>query len=173
MKVALGFGHWNTEYNAMLCLSDHQTMAFNDQSTIPKTTFIEVGEYFSPFRTSSISNEASFTYSPKWSYVSFTTPGHIQNQIQLNHCLSVPIVNLCSSNTTGPYTSQLSALYPRNFYKYIYTYFNKGCLWIWSLKRRIQCNALLEWPPNNGFQRPKHNSQNNLYWNRCIYVYVA
>ena len=117
IKVALGFGHWNTEYNAMLCLSDHQTMAFNDQSTIPKTTFIEVGEYFSPFRTSSISNEASFTYSPKWSYVSFTTPGHIQNQIQLNHCLSVPIVNLCSSNTTGPYTSQLSALYPRNFKK--------------------------------------------------------
>ena len=36
---------------------------------------------------------------------------------------------------------------------------------IWSLKRRIQCNALLEWPPNNSFQRPKHNSQSNLYWN--------
>ena len=32
----------------------------------------------------------------------------------------------------------------------------------------MQCNALLEWPPNNGFQRPKHDSQNNLYWNRCI-----
>ena len=25
----------------MLCLSDHQTMAFEDQNTIPKTTFIE------------------------------------------------------------------------------------------------------------------------------------
>ena len=45
MKVALGFGHWNTEDNAMLCLSDHQTMAFKDQSTIPKATFIEIGLY--------------------------------------------------------------------------------------------------------------------------------
>ena len=45
IKVALGFGHWNTEYNAMLCLSDHQTIAFEDQSTIPKATFIETGIY--------------------------------------------------------------------------------------------------------------------------------
>ena len=29
----------------MLCLSDHQTMAFKDQSKIPKATFIEIGEY--------------------------------------------------------------------------------------------------------------------------------
>ena len=29
----------------MLCLSDHQTMAFKDQSTIPKATFIEIGLY--------------------------------------------------------------------------------------------------------------------------------
>ena len=29
----------------MLCLSDHQTMAFKDQSTIPKATFIEIGVY--------------------------------------------------------------------------------------------------------------------------------
>ena len=29
----------------MLCLSDHQTMAFQDQSTIPKVTFIEIGVY--------------------------------------------------------------------------------------------------------------------------------
>ena len=29
----------------MLCLSDHQTMAFTDQSTIPKATFIEIGVY--------------------------------------------------------------------------------------------------------------------------------
>ena len=43
IKVDLGFGHWNTEYNAMLCLSDHQTMAFKDKSTIPKATFIEIG----------------------------------------------------------------------------------------------------------------------------------
>ena len=27
----------------MLCLSDHQTIAFEDQSTIPKATFIETG----------------------------------------------------------------------------------------------------------------------------------
>ena len=45
IRVALGFGHWNAEYNAMLCLSDHQTMAFKDQSTIPKATFIEIGVY--------------------------------------------------------------------------------------------------------------------------------
>ena len=43
IKVAYGFGHWNAEYSAMLCLSDHQTMAFKDQSTILKTTFIEIG----------------------------------------------------------------------------------------------------------------------------------
>ena len=30
----------------MLCLSDHQTMAFKDQSTIPKATFIEISVYF-------------------------------------------------------------------------------------------------------------------------------
>ena len=30
----------------MLCLSDHQTMAFKDQSTIPKATFIEIGVCF-------------------------------------------------------------------------------------------------------------------------------
>ena len=34
----------------------------------------------------------------------------------------------------------------------IYTYFDKGCFGIWSLKRRKQCNALLEWPLNNGFK---------------------
>ena len=45
IKVALGFGHWNAEYNAMLCLSEHQTMAFKDKSTIPKVTFIEIGVY--------------------------------------------------------------------------------------------------------------------------------
>ena len=33
------------QYNAMLCLSDRQTMAFKDQSKIPKATFIEIGEY--------------------------------------------------------------------------------------------------------------------------------
>ena len=43
------FGIWSLksrlqiiQYNAMLCLSDHQTMAFKDQSTIPKATFIEM-----------------------------------------------------------------------------------------------------------------------------------
>ena len=46
IKVALGFGHWNAEYNAMLCLSDHQTMNFQDQSTIPKAIiFIGVHMY--------------------------------------------------------------------------------------------------------------------------------
>ena len=50
----------------------------------------------------------------------------------------------------------------------LYTYFDKGCFGIWLFKRRIQCNALLEWPPNNGFQRPKHDSQSNLSWKRCI-----
>ena len=45
INVALGFGHWNTEYNAMLCLSEHQTMAFKDKSTIPEATFIEIGVY--------------------------------------------------------------------------------------------------------------------------------
>ena len=30
----------------MLSLSDHQTMAFKDQSTIPKATFIEIGVYW-------------------------------------------------------------------------------------------------------------------------------
>ena len=44
-KVRLAFGHWNAEYNAMLCLSDHKTMAFKDQSTISKATFIEMGVY--------------------------------------------------------------------------------------------------------------------------------
>ena len=43
------FGIWllknRIQYNAMLCLSDHQTMAFKDQSKIPKATFIEIGEY--------------------------------------------------------------------------------------------------------------------------------
>ena len=39
----------------MLCLSDYQTMAFKEQSTIPKATFIEVSVYFfsllySPFK---------------------------------------------------------------------------------------------------------------------------
>ena len=29
----------------MLCLSDHQTMAFKDESKIPKATSIEIGEY--------------------------------------------------------------------------------------------------------------------------------
>ena len=29
----------------MLYLSDRQTMAFKDQSKIPKATFIEIGEY--------------------------------------------------------------------------------------------------------------------------------
>ena len=29
----------------MLCLSDYQTMAFKDQSTIPKATFIEISVY--------------------------------------------------------------------------------------------------------------------------------
>ena len=33
------------QYNAMLCLSDHQTMAFKDQSMIPKATFTETGVY--------------------------------------------------------------------------------------------------------------------------------
>ena len=55
IKVALGFGHWNAEDNAMLCLSDHQTTAFKDQSTIPTATFIEISVYFfslvnSPFK---------------------------------------------------------------------------------------------------------------------------
>ena len=44
-KVRLAFGHWNAEYYAMLCLSDHKTMAFKDQSTISKATFIEIGVY--------------------------------------------------------------------------------------------------------------------------------
>ena len=43
------FGIWSLkhriQYNAMLCLSDHQTMAFKDQNKIPKATFIEIGEY--------------------------------------------------------------------------------------------------------------------------------
>ena len=54
INVALGLGHWNTECNTMLCLSDHQTMAFKDQSsqsTIPKATFIEIGVYKSNFVT--------------------------------------------------------------------------------------------------------------------------
>ena len=55
----------------------------------------------------------------------------------------------------------------------IYTYFNKGCFGIWTFKHRIQCNALLEWPLNNGFQRPKHDSQSNLYWNRCIHFRLS
>lgn len=42
LKVAFGFFHWNTEYNPMLSLSDHQTMVFNDQCMIPKATFIEI-----------------------------------------------------------------------------------------------------------------------------------
>ena len=54
-----------------------------------------------------------------------------------------------------------------HYENWVYTCFNKGCFGIWSLKRRIQCNALLEWPPNNGFQRPKHDSHNNFYCNRC------
>ena len=29
----------------MLCLSDHQTIVFKDQSMIPKATFIEIGVY--------------------------------------------------------------------------------------------------------------------------------
>ena len=37
-KIPLAFRHWNAEYNAMLSLSDHQTMAFKDQNTIPKAT---------------------------------------------------------------------------------------------------------------------------------------
>ena len=45
IKVALGFGHWNIEYNAMLCLSDYQTMVFKDQSMIPEATFIEICVY--------------------------------------------------------------------------------------------------------------------------------
>ena len=66
IKVALGFGHWNTEYNTMLCLSDHQTMAFKDQSTIPKATFIEIG--ISSFRISSLSDAHS------WFTISKTFP---------------------------------------------------------------------------------------------------
>ena len=46
-KVRLAFGHWNAEYNAMLCLSDHKTTAFKDQSTISNTIFIEIGVYTS------------------------------------------------------------------------------------------------------------------------------
>ena len=48
IKFALGFGRGNTEYNAMLCLSEHQTMAFKDckdKSTIPKATFIDLVVY--------------------------------------------------------------------------------------------------------------------------------
>ena len=33
-----------------------------------------------------------------------------------------------------------------------------------------QYNALLEWLPNNGFQRAKHDSQSNLYWSKCIFL---
>ena len=33
----------------MLCLSDQQTMAFKDQSTIPKATFIEIDVYTAPY----------------------------------------------------------------------------------------------------------------------------
>ena len=36
----------------MLCLSDHQAMAFKDQSMIPEATFIEIGVYiFAYMRT--------------------------------------------------------------------------------------------------------------------------
>ena len=45
VKFNLEFGHGNTEYNAMLCLREHQTMAFKDKSTIPKATFIDLGVY--------------------------------------------------------------------------------------------------------------------------------
>ena len=34
-----------TEYNAMICLSVHQTMAFKDPGMIAKATFIEIGVY--------------------------------------------------------------------------------------------------------------------------------
>ena len=57
IKVTLGFGHLNAEYNAMLCLSVYQTMAFKDQSTIPKATFLERGVY----------NVAMWTYEVTWS----------------------------------------------------------------------------------------------------------
>ena len=46
LKIAFKFVYWNTEYNAMLCLSDHQTMT-KDQSMISKTTFIEIHVYIS------------------------------------------------------------------------------------------------------------------------------
>ena len=29
-------------------MSDHQTMSFKDQSTIPNATFIEIGQYIQP-----------------------------------------------------------------------------------------------------------------------------
>ena len=45
LKVAFRFVHWNTEYNPMLCLGDHQTMVFKDQRMIPKATFIEIDVY--------------------------------------------------------------------------------------------------------------------------------
>ena len=57
IKVTLGFGHLNAEYNTMLCLSDYQTMAFKDQSTISKATFLERGVY----------NVALWTYEVMWS----------------------------------------------------------------------------------------------------------
>ena len=41
IKVALGFGHWNTEYNAMLCLSDHQTIAFEVKARFPKQPLLK------------------------------------------------------------------------------------------------------------------------------------
>ena len=44
IKVALGFGHWtqNTMQHFAFT-SNHQTLAFKDQSTIPKASFIEIG----------------------------------------------------------------------------------------------------------------------------------
>ena len=36
---------WWRKFYMVFCLSDHQTMAFTDQSTIPKATFIEIGVY--------------------------------------------------------------------------------------------------------------------------------
>ena len=52
IKVALGFGHWNTEYNAMLCLSDHQTIAFEVKARFPKQPLLKQVYNFCSWRLS-------------------------------------------------------------------------------------------------------------------------
>ena len=98
IKVALGFGHWNTEYNAMLCLSDRakqwlskikarfpkqpllkQVYLWNDSRIVLKSlriifiTYIIMSETFIKIDSLQHLEISRQTYPTNWSKIRVTT----------------------------------------------------------------------------------------------------